>query len=160
LKEITTVNQKKQKIETPLADAFVADMRAAFPDQPIKIKFISPARGDDGWFDDYEVSFPQDTDTGYMSGWTAEHMLKEDPNITYFNLTEKTKSKAKIVRDVEAKHDIKDIYNELGEILYQRYPGWEINDGGSGSFIYTPDGRRIHEHSENIMSTNDMEDTF
>ena len=145
---------------TPLTDAFVADMRAAFPTQPIEVRCIYTGSGDDGWFDDYQVNFPLDKDTGSLSGWSTEHMLKDGSSITFFNLTEELKGNAKIVKDIENKHDIKDIYRELGEILYQRFPGWEINDGGSGAFIYIPDGKRIHSHSENIMVTNDTEDTF
>ena len=150
------MTQKKQKIETPLADAFVADIRAAFPTQPVEVRFIYNGSGDDGWFDDYQINFPLNKDDGSLSGWSVKHILSNEDSAAYFN----TKAHARIVKDVEDKHDIPDIYRELGEILYQRFPGWEINDGGSGAFIYIPDGKRIHEHCENIMTTNDFEDPF
>ena len=148
------------KIATPLADAFVADIHAAFPGQVKEIRFIYNGAGDDGWFDDYQIDLLGD-DNQNMTGWWVDSIQKG--MIQQWDGTPVKQAlidKAKRMQEIQAKHSIPDIYDELGEILCNRYPGWEINDGGSGAFIYRQNGRRIHEHSENIITTNDMEDPF
>ena len=146
------------KIATPLADAFVADIHAAFPGQVKEIRFIYNGAGDDGWFDDYQIDL---LDNDNMTGWWVDSVQK-GMIMKWDNTPIKQEmiDKANRMHELQAKHSIPDIYRELGEILCDRYPGWEINDGGSGAFIYCQNGRRIHEHTENIMTTNDMEDPF
>ncbi len=147
------------KIETPLADAFVADIHAAFPNQVKEIRFIYNGAGDDGWFDDYQIEL---LDNDNMTGWWVDSVQKGMIQKWWdgTNLKQELIDKANRLHEIQSKHSIPNIYNELGEILCNRYPGWEINDGGSGAFIYRQNGRRIHEHSENIMTTNEMEDPF
>jgi hypothetical protein len=151
-------------IKTPLADAFVAAIRAAFPGQPLHVRIVYNGAGDDGWFDDFHVHFtPRDHDYENISGWYARHITSGeykpygDEDIQRIQVK---KAQARIISDVLDKHDINEIYRELGEILCRRHPGWEINDGGSGAFVFYPDGTRRHEHTTNVMETIDEEQPF
>jgi hypothetical protein len=149
-------------IKTPLADAFVAALRAAFPGQPVQVRIFYNGAGDDGWFDDFAVHFTdQEHDYENMSGWYVGHI--NSGNFKPYNdepLPEVKRTRARIIGEVMDKHDINAIYRELGDILVSRHPGWEINDGGSGAFVFKSDGTRRHEHSTNVMETIDEEQTF
>jgi len=149
-------------IKTPLADAFVAAIRAAFPDQPTHVRIVYNGAGDDGWFDDFHVHFtPREHDYENMSGWYAKHInsgefrpYNDEP------LPEIKRTRARIIGELMDKHNIDDIYRELGAILCKRHPGWEINDGGSGAFVFLADGTRRHEHTTNVMETIEEESEF
>lgn len=153
----------KQPIEsTPLTDKFVDHVRAAFPNQRIDVRFSYNGSGDDGWFDDYSVDFivklPNGndcTDIG-ISGWYSDSVL----NRSIKDLPLVTIERCQVVGEIAKRHNINDIYSELGKILERKFPGWEINDGASGCFIYRSDGTRMHEHSTNIMETLDEEEPF
>lgn len=148
------------RLNTPLADAFAADIFAAFTERPLQVRFVYNGGGDDGWFDDFGIQFPDSLD---ISGWYTDHVLSPDykPYNDEHVVSATTKrARARIIGDIVKKHDINAIYHELGEILYQRHPGWEINDGGSGAFVYGDNGTRNHEHTTNIMDTIEEEEPF
>jgi len=152
----------RQTKQTPLADKFVNHIRAAFPNQRLDIRFIYNGSGDDGWFDDYSVDFlvklPNGndcTDIG-INGWYSDSVLKGSIK----DLPLATVERCQVINEIASRHNLDDIYRELGNILEDRFPGWEINDGASGCFIYRSDGTRMHEHSTNIMETLDEEEPF
>jgi hypothetical protein len=148
------------RLPTPLADAFVADIFATFTERPLKVRFVYNGGGDDGWFDDFGIEFPDSID---ISGWYTGHILSTDykPYNDEHVVSATTKrARAKIIGDIVKKHDINAIYNELGGILCGRHPGWEINDGGSGAFIHSSDGTRRHEHTTNVMDTIEEENPY
>jgi hypothetical protein len=122
---------------TPLADALTADLRAAFPAEKVVVRFCYSGSEDSGWFNDIDVYFT----TTEAKRWP--------------NATELEKVNATI-----AKHDTGKIYEELYLILEARAPGWEINDGSSGGFVFNPDGTRVHQHDENIVEVNSSEWEF
>ena len=122
---------------TPLADALVADMRTAFPTEKVVVRVCYSGSGDDGWFNDIDVYFL----TGKDRRWPSA--------------TEMDK-----VNSILDKHDKGKIYDELYPILEARAPGWEINDGSSGGFVFNPDGTRVHQHDENIVEVNSSEWEF
>jgi hypothetical protein len=122
---------------TPLADALTADLRAAFPAEKVVVRFCYSGAADSGWFDDIDVYFT-----------TTE--AKRWPNATELDK----------VNAIIAKHDKGKIYEELYPILETRAPGWEINDGSSGGFVFNPDGTRVHQHDENIVEVNSSEWEF
>ena len=128
---------------------------------------VLESAGDVDWFrmelaggTSYQIDLLGD-DNQNMTGWWVDSIQKG--MIQQWDGTPVKQAliiKANQLHELQAKHSIPDIYRELGEILCNRYPGWEINDGGSGAFIFGLHGRRMHEHSENIMTTNESEGSF
>ena len=123
--------------KTPLTDALVAELRAAFPAEKVVVRFCYSGSGDSGWFDDIDVYFT----TTEARRW---------PNATELDK----------VNDIIAKNDKGKIYDELYPILEARAPGWEINEGSQGGFVFNPDGTRVHQHDENIVEVNSSEWEF
>ena len=56
---------------TPLTDALVSDIRTTFADPKLEIRFEYNGAGDDGWFDDWTVTFPDDR----ITGWYADSVI-------------------------------------------------------------------------------------
>ena len=123
--------------KTPLADALTADLRAAFPTEKVMVRVCYSGSGDSGWFDDIDVYFT----TTEVRRWPPATELEK-------------------VNAIIAKHDKSKIYDELYPLLRARAPGWEINDGSSGGFVFNPDGTRVHQHDENIVEVNSSEWEF
>jgi hypothetical protein len=145
------------RLPTPLADAFVADIFATFPDRPLEVRFEYNGSGDDGWFDDWTVVFPKDQ----TSGWYVDSVFSG--TITTYGgnpIPTEVRNRCDKLREVAKRHDMHKVYHELGGILCGRHPGWEINDGGSGAFIHSSDGTRRHEHTTNVMDTIEEENPF
>ncbi len=152
---------------TPLADAFAAAIRAAFPAERLEIRFAYNGSGDDGWFDDYIVKFLSKLPAGQdcalieIGGWYSDYVLSGKCQASGGGtLPMPTIEKCRIIKEIEQRHSLDSIYRELGDILEKRHPGWEINDGGCGAFMFRPDGTRVHGHSTHVMETIDEEDTF
>jgi hypothetical protein len=142
---------------TPLADAFVADVRTTFSDPTLEVRFIYNGAGDDGWFDDWTINFPDDS----LSSWHADHVNKsEGLNWNGVPMSPALVDRSAKVIALRNRHDINEIYRELGAILCKRYPGWEIDDGGSGAFVFCADGTRKHEHTTNVTTYEDEEQPF
>jgi len=120
---------------TPLADALFRDVCALFPDK-IRMKVYYSGSGDSGWFDGEAPFFESETDTPLNDEQQAK------------------------VSAVVTKHDINKIHKELYKILESRAPGWEINEGSQGCFVFGPDGERKHLHDENITEINSNEWEF
>jgi hypothetical protein len=125
---------RNERYDTPLADALFRDVCALFPDK-IRMKVYYSGSGDSGWFD-CAPFFESVTDTP----------LSEEQQATG--------------SAVVAKHNISKIYEELYKILESRAPGWEINEGSQGCFVFGPDGERKHLHDENITEINSNEWEF
>lgn len=125
---------------TPLADALFRDVCALFPDK-IRMKVYYSGSGDSGWFDGGPPFFEFDR---------GEFITN-----TPLTLEQQTKVDA-----VVAKHDLGKIHDELYQILESRAPGWEINEGSQGCFVFGPDGERKHLHDENITEINSNEWEF
>jgi hypothetical protein len=142
---------------TPLTDAFVSDARTTFANDTIEVRFVYNGAGDDGWFDDWDIVFPEDK----LSSWHADQVSKGDG----LNWNGTPMSQALVDRSAKMialrdRHDINEIYRELGAILCKRYPGWEIDDGGSGAFVFCSNGTRKHEHTTNVTTYEDEEQPF
>jgi hypothetical protein len=145
------------RLPTPLADAFVADIFATFPDRPLSVRFEYNGSGDDGWFDDWTVTFPDDR----ITGWYTDSVVSG--TITTYGgnpIPTEVRNRCDKLREVAKRHDMHKVYNELGGILCGRHPGWEINDGGSGAFVHASDGTRRHEHTTNVMDTIEEENPY
>jgi hypothetical protein len=142
---------------TPLTDAFVADVRTTFADPKLEVRFVYNGAGDDGWFDDWTINFPDDN----LSSWHAEH-VESKGGISWNGdpMPPSTVERAAKMIALRNRHDISAIYRELGVILCKRYPGWEIDDGGSGAFVFKADGTRKHEHTTNVTTYEDEEQPF
>lgn len=130
-------SRNRKNHSTPLADALVADMRTAFPTEKVVVRVYYSGSGDDGWFNDIDV-------------WFLTDNYRRWPNATELDK----------VNSILAKHDKGKIYDEMYPILEARAPGWEINDGSSGGFVFNPDGTRVHQHDENIVEVNSSEWEF
>jgi len=135
--------------KTPLTDAFVADIRSAFPDAKVKVYYTYSGSGDEGWFDGYEVKID---DVG-ISHHHVDALRNGKESWYLHSMGAEEKKVCTIIVDIESRHNQEKIETELYDILEQREAGWEINEGSDGAFVFYPDGTRKHEHSENIMST-------
>lgn len=123
--------------KTPLTDALVAELRAAFPAEKVVVRVCYSGSGDDGWFNGIDVWFL----AGKDRHWPIATELDK-------------------VKSIIDKHDKGKIYEELYPILEARAPGWEINEGSQGGFVFNPDGTRVHQHDENIVDINSSEWKF
>lgn len=123
--------------KTPLTDALVAELRAAFPDEKVVVRVYYSGDNDSGWFNDIDVYFTTTEAIRWPSG------------------TDLDKVNAIIDKNNKGK-----IYDELYQILEARAPGWEINDGSQGGFVFNPDGTRVHQHDENHVEVNRSEWEF
>lgn len=142
---------------TPLTDALVADARTTFADPKLEVRFVYNGAGDDGWFDDWTINFPDNN----LSSWHADTVEQRNGmNWDGNPMPQLMVDRATKMIALRNRHDINAIYHELGAILCKRYPGWEIDDGGSGAFVFKADGTRKHEHTTNIMTTEDEEQPF
>lgn len=126
---------RNERHGTPLADALFRDVCALFPDK-IRMKVYYSGSGDSGWFDGGPPFFESETDTPLSDEQQAK------------------------VSAVVTKHDLGKIHEELYKILESRAPGWEINEGSQGCFVFGHDGQRKHLHDENITEINSNEWEF
>jgi len=142
---------------TPLTDALVTDVRTTFADPKLEVRFIYNGAGDDGWFDDWTINFPDNS----ISSWHADTMeQRKGMNWDGTPMPQLMVDRATKMIALRNRHDINAIYHELGAILCKRYPGWEIDDGGSGAFVFKADGTRKHEHTTNVTTYEDEEQPF
>lgn len=138
---------------TPLTDAFVADLKSEFPSDKITLSYGYSGSGDEGWFNGYSVRFGNK----FIEQYQVQAIAKPDANNEWqrSNMQPEDADRARRIAAIESKHDLAKIERELYEILESREPGWEINEGSDGAFVFHPDGSRMHEHSENILTTNE-----
>jgi hypothetical protein len=133
-----------------LSDALPPALRLAFLHQPIHVRIVYNGAGDDGLVRRFSpCTSPSRTTTTRTcpAGSPSTSTTETTSRTTGTPLPDIKQSRARIIVDVAAKHDINAIYRELGDILCSRHPGWEINDGGSGR-IRLPRRRHsaTHEH--------------
>jgi hypothetical protein len=132
-------SQSRKDHDLPVTEAMVKELQSAFPTRKIEVCIQYSGSGDDGWFSDISIRFVEGDKVS--ADWPSPEESER-------------------VRAIIEKHGSGKVYEEMYPILEARAPGWEINEGSSGQFVFKPDGSRIHQHDENIHEINSSEWEF